>query len=535
MRKEKTKVKNVIILLVWILLLILIPFFISMVEDNQYKNNISYISSDFEIEEYNVILEVDKDRKIDVTEKITINIPSGEFNGIYKSIPLWQKYYDQNGKEQNKKIAITNLRAIGEKYVLNESSNNIGIRIGSTHTNASAGLHTYTIKYRYNMGKDVNGGFDDFIFNVFENYDNTKINNVTITLNMFENIDIQTIKFLKGNGDISNRVNYELSGKTLSASLDDYLLDESLTIKMLLPDGYFVGGTNNYGIKSLLICISIIIITMGSFFTWIKFGKDYDKYSKTVEFYPPEDLDAAQVGYIYGEKSIKKLTTALIIGLASKGYISIEQVENEKYRIVNIGNSKDKTNKMSITEQLVYQELFKNGDINNLSQDMSFPNVFQKVFSCLESTVDKKIYDPTSRKRMNITLILLIVSVATWLVSYLYINDLNPKYEILYLLSFIAIFITGFFSIFMDRKTTYGEMIIAKILGFRDYLYTAEKNQINALVEENPNYFYDLLPYTYVLNISKKWIETFEKTNVPNLDISLLDCYEDNLFMIMSE
>ena len=27
---------------------------------------------------------------------------------------------------------------------------------------------------------------------------------------------------------------------------------------------------------------------------------------------------------------------------------------------------------------------------------------------------------------------------------------------------------------------------------------------------ENPNYFYDILPYTYVLGVSDKWIKKFE-------------------------
>ena len=31
-----------------------------------------------------------------------------------------------------------------------------------------------------------------------------------------------------------------------------------------------------------------------------------------------------------------------------------------------------------------------------------------------------------------------------------------------------------------------------------------------ALVEENPEYFYDILPYTYVLDVSSKWMNKFE-------------------------
>ena len=39
---------------------------------------------------------------------------------------------------------------------------------------------------------------------------------------------------------------------------------------------------------------------------------------------------------------------------------------------------------------------------------------------------------------------------------------------------------------------------------------TAEKEKLETLVMENPTYFYDILPYTYVLGISDKWIKKFE-------------------------
>ena len=535
MLKKKNRIYTTIFLVIWTMLLVLVPLGISRVEKNNFKNNISYISSEFDIEDYDIVLDVDKDNMIDVTEKFTVNIPSGKsFNGIYKSIPLWQKYHE-NDKEIKKKVKVTNLRAIGEKFVLDNTSDSIGIRIGSNRTTTNSGLHTYTIKYRYNMGIDLNNKLDELIFNVFDSYDNTVINNLNITINMPEKIENENISFVKGTQDITSKVNYTISGKTLNAVLSDYLLSESITVKMLLPNGYFVGGTYNYGIICLIICVSLIIISIISFILWTKHGKDYDKRCRTVEFYPPEDLDSAQIGYIYGGKSIKKLTSSLIIGLASKGYIEIKEIEKNKYEIINIGKNKSNLKKMSITEQIVYLELFKNGDNNILSEDRSFSNVFNKIKSTLESTIDKKVNDIKARKMMNITFSLLIISVIAWLVAYIYIKDLDPKLNWIYALSFIAIFITGFFSIIMERKTAYGEMIIAKVMGFRNYLDVAEKNQIEMLAEENANYFYDILPYAYVLDVSKKWIDKFDKKNVPNIDLSALDYYENNLFMIISE
>lgn len=532
--KNKNKKKTITLLIVWILLLIIIPFLTLIIQNILSSNNHSYISSEFDIEKYDVVLDVDEDNKVDVTETVTINIPSNEFNGIYKSISLWEKYYNKDLKESKKKVLISNVRVIGEKYVLDEFNDRIGIRIGSTRTKVEKGLHTYTIKYRYNMGKDPNSNLDEFVFNLFDNYDNTKINNMTVTVNMPKSFD-NNVMLLDGKENITNKVNYQINGNSILISINDYTIDNSLTLNMSLPNNYFVIGTYNYGILCLLICIAIIVISICSFIAWKKYSTKTAKRYQTVEFYAPDDLDSAQVGYIYGETNIKKLTISLIVGLASKGYISIEELENKKFNIINIGKEKQNLKPLSITEQLVYQELFKNGDSNLLANDYSFSNVFSKVSACLENVIDKKIHDHNSKKIMNTISTMLVLSIIAWMVAYLFIKDLDPKLEIMYLISFIAIFITGFISIFMNQKNDYGQIISAKILGFRNYLITAEKNQLEALVLENPNYFYDILPYTYVLDISDKWINNFEKENIPNIDIDALNYYESNLFMIISE
>ena len=75
----------------------------------------------------------------------------------------------------------------------------------------------------------------------------------------------------------------------------------------------------------------------------------------------------------------------------------------------------------------------------------------------------------------------------------------------------------------MKRKTQYGEIITARIKGFRKFLVTAEKPKLEALVSENPHYFYNILPYTYVLNVSKKWIKKFEDIPVPEIDMGNFD------------
>lgn len=70
----------------------------------------------------------------------------------------------------------------------------------------------------------------------------------------------------------------------------------------------------------------------------------------------------------------------------------------------------------------------------------------------------------------------------------------------------------------MPKRTPYGNEILGRIKGFKNFLETAEKEKLEAMVMENPTYFYDILPYTYVLGISDKWIEKFETIGLQSPD-----------------
>lgn len=63
---------------------------------------------------------------------------------------------------------------------------------------------------------------------------------------------------------------------------------------------------------------------------------------------------------------------------------------------------------------------------------------------------------------------------------------------------------------YLPKRTSYGNEILGKIKGFKNFLETAEKDQLEAMVAKNPTYFYNILPYTYVLGVSDKWIKKFE-------------------------
>lgn len=643
---------------------VIAPFF----EDD--TENIS-LADGFTISSYNVILDVKEDNKIDVTENITVNWESKNHHGIYKFTPEWLEYTDKKGNTIKRKSVVSNLKAIGDPYTTDLVKKKARIKIGSASKYVDLGEKTYNIEYTYDMGKDPFKNFDEFIFHAFGDYWGTEIKNATIQINMPKSIDGYNINFFtdkKRKENVSSYVDYEIIGNTLYASFDqdkyteaqkeEYCsnefniingvcdfkknsyynkkLEKSLTVDIELPDGYFVGGSWNYGWGSFIIILIIFGITIYTILKWRKYGKDYPKYTQTVEFYPPENMSAAEVGYIYGKRPSKKLTISLIVQLASKGYIKIDEIKEKKKeiqitnlapirpnellpfdstlpkRIIEIkkikvadkyltkkettmmkylfkkGDTKSlKTNfdkfdsikdnlvsrgyikilsdngldrlsyidtkkqeynkkiihyekdmleynkKMSkmpsLTEleSIVYNRLIENESTVILSKHKTFYKAFDDVEKNLESKLKDAVHDKIATKKMITSIFITIIVAILSIISYRGVEDLDPNWKILYILSFICVFINIFFTIFMKRKTEYGEKITAQVLGFRHFLITVEKPKLEALVEENPNYFYNILPYTYVLNISKKWIKKFEDIPVPDLDMGNFDYGND--------
>jgi uncharacterized membrane protein YgcG len=91
----------------------------------------------------------------------------------------------------------------------------------------------------------------------------------------------------------------------------------------------------------------------------------------------------------------------------------------------------------------------------------------------------------------------------------------EPMYMFAYIIGVVCFLAMMFIMSHMARRTSYGYVMLGKLGGFRNFLEAAEKPQLEALVEENPQYFYSILPYTYALDISDKWIRKFDFIAVP--------------------
>ncbi len=151
---------------------------------------------------------------------------------------------------------------------------------------------------------------------------------------------------------------------------------------------------------------------------------------------------------------------------------------------------------------------------SNLLMALLFPGIgFTVLFRML---FDSKLINSTSSKFSAIISILFVIvwglgfAGIPWSMMVLPALQQDSIYLIGYIIGIFCALGMTICLIYLPKRTPYGNEILGKIRGFKTFLETAEKDQLEAMVAKNPTYFYNILPYTYVLGVSDKWIKKFE-------------------------
>lgn len=72
-----------------------------------------------------------------------------------------------------------------------------------------------------------------------------------------------------------------------------------------------------------------------------------------------------------------------------------------------------------------------------------------------------------------------------------------------------AMAVAGVLFIWSGRRTALGRQTTAQVLGFKRYLHRPDKDQLRQQVEQNPNYFFEMIPYAMALGEDKAFTASF--------------------------
>lgn len=387
-----------------------------------------------------------------------------------------------------------------------------------------------------------------------------------------ENIAIYSGPYGSKGNDNNVKVETSADGKTILLTAKNLPDRNGITLNLDLPEGYWVGETRPGALapwQMILFAIGPVI----AFLLWLYYGRD-KKVIKTIEFYPPDDMTPGEMGYFIDGVADKKDLVSTIVYLADKGYLSIVPEGEKDFILKKIKRPKGEVPKYVDTffvglfsdsnkvrakglgrsfaikyEQSVgeLQDMFKGKNSRFTTQSVlartvgiivsTFPILALAVWETvsgigLESIgiyiaaaavlgaailICKGVDNIGGKKRFKGILLLIagmlllnfgISGAFAGSPTLMYV-DINKSLLISALVA-IATIVSIFFAVVAKARTSTNTALLGRVLGFKDFISTAELDKLNKLVEEDPSYFYHILPYAYIFGLTNKWIKNFE-------------------------
>ncbi|MBQ9180242.1 MAG: DUF2207 domain-containing protein [Firmicutes bacterium] len=534
----------------------------------------AFADGDFDTTQYNVKMSVHGDASAHVAEDISVDIHSpmhGIYRYIPLSRKIEYKAGGSLIQQSYAAMKVDNVSVDIDPYKSYREQGNIVIRIGDEDKTIS-GIKDYSFSYDVHMYKDDAEKYDSFYYNVLPFDWDTSIENAKITIAMPKSFEKKNIYVMAGNGstNVTDSITWEKKGKTIVINTKGELPKGcGITVGIKLPEGYFDNEPTHSLSNIILMAFGgLFVLIMG--FLWYRFGRD-PKHIQTVEFYPPEGITSGDVGYIIDGHVDKKDVVSLLFYFAQNGLITIEEEGKNDYRISKI---QDLPPTAKEYERVFMNGLFGMGDnvLFSSLQD-TFYDTFtttkemiqagfetrgQKIFRgkaniirilaliippiaagflawmiwrtygsfiLLAASVGAIVFSLAgflmgmyvqdrrftlgSMKRLTLSVVSMILTVVAMLLTVYIAVAVRGNWIIAIL--FALVIAMGYFGTrFMRSRTRNGAELLGKILGLKDFIRVAEKDRLERMIEENPQYFYDVLPYAYVMGLSKKWAKKFE-------------------------
>lgn len=554
---------------------LLVTLFLCLPCMNVYADEQGYT-----IDDYVVHATYHTNNTVSVKEKIHVNF-NGYRHGIYRNIP--KTIYIN--RDEKYKVGIKNINVDKDPFEVDSEDGNQVIQIGDKDETI-IGPHTYTISYILILPEDYHSDFDFMYYSVLGSNWNTTIDHFAFDIQFEKSLTQKEMKNFKvysgslGNKENALNVQTNLTKKSITGQIDHIEANQAITIYAKLKNNYFMDAKKPIT-WPCYVCLGLaILFGLYSLLRVLRLKKTH--ITPIISFYPPKDLDPAMVGTIVDESVDTEDLMALIPYWASLGYLRIEEEKEDLilHKVKDLPSSQKH-------QILIFKGLFKKSDSIRLAKlSLSFGKKMEDAKEALHSYFngDKKLssldhgfvtcilslvcmllcillnskyslidtlfififsfivfgmmfilsFSRQASKtfsKQKISGLKLSLSIALLLVITYFIYQKSQS--ILSILSFpwmmagilcttLPILLSSRFSV----ASQYFTLVAPNLLGFKDFIEKAELDQLQKLSLENPEYYYDVIPYAMVFGLSDIWTKKF--TNIPLSRPDWYDTYDSD-------
>lgn len=487
--------------------------------------------------------------EVRVDEKIDIDFNNLSKHGIFRDIPY---VYESDGIKTYTEIDVERVLQNGKnaKYKKSLTNGYLSLKIGDADRTLS-GKNSYEISY---VVKGVLRGYEDhdeFYWNTTGNYWPVGINSATATVNLPVDSITKIACFEGYSGSSNDCSSASVSAKTAKFSNSSPLSKaQGMTvvvgykkglIPLLLverPKTFWEKLTSWPSITTLMI---VIIFGVGTIiYAWLKSGRDYwfgdgntgsrsdagqakpigSHETTVVEFTSPENLRPAEIGVLFDERADTLDVTSTIIDLATRGYLTITEVEKKWLFGKNDYSLKrsEKSDKDLLNyEKLLLDKLFATGTtVSIASLKNTFYDDLKQVKDALyEEVVAKGLFpsNPEKVRQKYLAFSIVAIAISGSLIGGAIASNIIFLADLCFGILFSGL-IMLIFSRFMPRRTAYGRSLYRRTLGYRMFIDKSEKYRQKFF--EKKNMFNEVLPYAIMFGLTGKFAKAMEEMGVKN-------------------
>ena len=425
----------------------------------------------------------------------------------------------------------------------------------------------YNFKVSYTIEPRLS---DDIVFKIVETTLDGKLENLKVNIKSPFLINNAIVDFNeKGANYGTDRFNLEKNDNNVIFTNKNTIYDgEDVKLSLDIDKNLFV---RPLPVSANIVKFATPVILLIIVFLYFRF-KDKNPVIPVVQFYPPRYMNSAEVAYGFNESISNSQVTSLLFYWASEGYIKIIMKENDKFTIEKLkeiginnkpyeknlfnslfkyGNGKKVTGEKlktyfgeevskavkGVTEEFKYEKKLRDSDSKKSGFMLSIISAIP-IISCM--MVAREVDHGSIVGGIIFCIILLVAHLVFYLIfyqslkkrhglikknnkiigviviSFIYLIIIRLPFlfsdldEFIIMFSIVVSLIGNILSSCVPKRSDYGKELLGEIVGFRNFMEVAEKERLEALLEEDPEYFYNTLPYAQVLGVTKKWTDKFK-------------------------
>ena len=478
------------------------------------------------IQSFHAEITVMPDGTIDVTETIQARF-SGSWRGIYRTIPV--EYRTPQGFNYTlllEPISVTDDTGRALRYETNHERHYRKFKIYVP--GAQDAVRTVILSYRVLDALRFFEDHDELYWNVTGDEWEVPIETASARILLPPGVaGLRALDFTGSYGSRQRDADVEIVGNGVELRMRRPLaFHEGLTAVV----GWDKGLVHEPGVLARAalflrsnwpFCIPLGVFAL-MFWLWYTRGRDPRLRPISAQYQPPEGLTPAEVGTLVDNSAAMRDITAMIVDLAVRGYLVIE--EKEKPHLMGLWSNKEYTFHLSKTieqwgelkphERELLSALFDGGvsrsvDLSELQNKFykNLPGIRDRIF---ESLMAHRYYLHRPDKVRQAYLIGggIIGALMVWgggAASRAL--GIAPQTTVLAGLACGGI-ICGF-GWFMPARTLDGTRALEGALGFEDFLGHVEADRMDRTIQ-TPETFEKFLPYAMALGVEKKWVSAFQ-------------------------